>query len=264
LNEHGLDGNIMIEWVQTQNVFVAFILVTIVAVFVSITGTLVVNSIFTHDEMIENNIIGGFKYGFLAEIVAALLGFAVVESATRFVSFQHRVDREITAHMLVAEIERALGPTAADLRTARETYIRSVVQHEWPAMQRDELSPQTGAALKDWYQRAVKLSLSENRNEALMNAYFRNAGLVIENRTGRLGSAVSPFTGLVWASIWVALSITIVFNWFLGSRSLFAQVVMGGLLTTAVTMLAFLAVVLASPARSTLGVTASDFASLLQ
>jgi hypothetical protein len=254
----------MIEWIQNQNVFFAFVVVTVVAVLISITGTLVVNSIFTDDELIENNIIGGFKYSFLAEIVAALLGFAVVESATRFVSFQNRVDREIMAHTLVAEIERALGPTAADLRAARQAYIRSVVQHEWSAMQRDEPSPQTGAALKAWYQVAVNLSLSENRNEALMNAYFRNAGLVIENRIGRLGSAGSPFAGLVWASIWVALSITIVFNWFLGSRSLFAQVVMGGLLTTAVTMLAFLAVVLASPARSALGATVSDFAVLLQ
>lgn len=254
----------MIEWIQTQNVFFSFVVVTSVAVLVSAAGTIVVNSIFTHDELIENNIIGGFKYSFLAEIVAALLGFAVVESATRFVSFQNRVDREITAHMLIGEIEKALGPSAADLKAAREAYIRSVVQHEWPAMQRDESSPQTAAALKTWYQRAVKVSLSDKRNDALMNAYFRNAGLVIENRMGRLGSAGSPFSGLVWASIWVALSITIVFNWFLGSRSLFAQVVMGGLLTTAVTMLAFLAVVLASPARSALGVTVLDFAALLQ
>ena len=78
----------MISYIQSLPIELGLPAFVGAGVLLSAVGTLVANAIFTPEELIENNAVGGFKYAFLAQIVATLLAFSLVDSGTRFVTFQ--------------------------------------------------------------------------------------------------------------------------------------------------------------------------------
>ena len=220
----------MISFIQALPVEYGLPSVVGAGVLLSAIGTFVANAIFTPEELIENNAVGGFKYAFLAQIVAALLAFSLVDSGTRFVSFQLMADREVAAISLMQKLERFLPAQAEELSAAEQNYVKKVVDYEW-------------------------LALSQ---------YIRLFSQVVEARTSRVSDSFSPFESLIWISMGAAVIVTISFNWFFGSYSLSTQLAMGALLTSGVMMLVYLSIVLASPVKSPIGIPPSEYMILLR
>ena len=65
----------IITWIQSLPLWLGFVIVVGSGVLLSSVGTLIVNVVFTPEELIQNNVVGGFKFAFLAQIVASLLAF---------------------------------------------------------------------------------------------------------------------------------------------------------------------------------------------
>ena len=252
----------MIDWIQQQPVWLGLTSVIMAGVLLSTIGTVVANIIFTPEELIENNNVGGFKFAFLAQIVASLLAVCIVDSATRFVNFQYKVDREISAITLLAEMERVLPAQAQSLRLARTDYLNAVGNSEWKTMLDGEPSPQASDAIANWYRTALQANPKTPREQLAYAQYLRIFSTIMENRLGRISDATSPFEGLFWLSISIAVLITISFNWFFGSYSLGTQVAMGALLSGGVMTLVYLAIVMASPINSTIGISPDAYLSL--
>jgi hypothetical protein len=237
----------IITWIQSLPLWLGFIIVVGSGVLLSSAGTLIVNMIFTPEELIQNNVVGGFKFAFLAQIVASLLAFSLVDSASRFSSFQQRCDRELAAISLLEKLEVALPSSTTRLRSARRDYLRSVVDKEWSAMKVGQQSPEAEANLGKWFMLAISIEPRREREKLELSQYVRTFSQVVENRLGRLNDASSSFEGLVWTSLSIAILITITFNWFFGSNSLSTQVAMGTLLAGGVMSLVFLVITLSSP-----------------
>lgn len=253
----------MISFIQSLPIWQGLPLVMAAGVLLATVGALVAAALFTPEELIENNAVGGFKFAFLAQIVAALLAFALVDSATRFVSFQFRCDRELSAISLMRQLEAFLPQDAVHLHAAQTTYVRKVVDDEWVTMQDGRASEGTTKALEDWYSRAMAVTPHNDQEKLALSQYMRLFSEVVTNRTGRISDSTSPFENLIWLSMSIALMITIAFNWFFGSYSLVTQLAMGALLTAGVMMLVYLSVVLASPIHSPIGIVPSDYVALL-
>lgn len=254
----------MIEYVQSLPILWGLAVVVGSGVLLSTMGTVVANSIFTPEELIANNAVGGFKFAFLSQIVAALLAFCLVDSATRFVSFQFRCDRELAAISLMQKLDAFMPSDSAKLHAAEEDYLSSVVRYEWGTMRKGKPSPEVTRALESWYLVALSVRTETEREKLAAGQYLRLFAQVAENRTGRISDAFSPFENLVWLSIAAAVIITICFNWFFGSYSLVTQLTMGALLTAGVMMLVYLAIVLASPINSPIGIVPTDYLAAMR
>lgn len=254
----------MISYIQSLPIELGLPAVVGAGVLLSAAGTLVANAIFTPEELIENNAVGGFKYAFLAQIVAALLAFSLVDSGTRFVSFQLKSDREIAAISLMQKLRQYLPADAERLRAAESTYLRQVIEHEWLTMQDGKASQETTRALEGWYQTVLSTRVQNDQEKTALSQYLRLFSQVVEARTSRVSDSYSPFENLIWLSIGAAVLITISFNWFFGSYSLATQLAMGTLLTAGVMMLVYLSVVLASPIKSPIGIAPTEYVSLLE
>lgn len=254
----------MISLIQSLPIALGLIAVIGSGIVLSTIGTLVANSVFTPEELIENNAVGGFKFAFLAQIVAALLAFCLVDSATRFVSFQFHCDKELAAISLMQKLEAYLPDDAPRLRAAERDYLEKVVNYEWQSMRRGKAAPEVSAALESWYGIAMSAKIPTDRERLALSQYVRLFAQLAENRTGRVSDASSPFENLVWLSVAIAIGITIAFNWFFGSYSLVTQVAMGALLIAGVMMLVYLAIVLASPINSPIGIMPTEYMALLR
>lgn len=254
----------MIFFIQSLPVAQGLPLVIGAGVLFSMLGTLVASALFTPEELIENNAVGGFKFAFLAQVVAALLAFSLVDSATRFVSFQFHCDRELAAISLMQRLVAFLPEDAASLGQAQNAYIQKVLDDEWLTMQEGRASDEATKALEDWYSRSMAATPRTDQEKLALTQYMRLFSELVGNRTGRISDSSSPFENLIWLSMGIALVITIAFNWFFGSYSLITQLAMGALLTAGVMMLVYLSVVLASPVHSPYGILPTDYAAFLK
>ena len=254
----------MIPYIQELPIWLGLTLVVASGVLLSTLGTLLVNQIFTPEELIENNLVGGFKFAFLAQVVATLIAFSVVDSATRFSSFQLKSDREISAISLLTKMETMLAPGSATLGEARRAYLTSVIEREWPAMADGAASPETTVALERWYVTAMSVKPETPQQTLALAQYTRIFGQLVESRLGRLSDSSSPFESIVWTNMLIAVLITISFNWFFGSNSLATQILMGALLSGGVMTLVYLAIVLSSPVRGELGLKPVSYVELLK
>jgi hypothetical protein len=254
----------MIPFLQDLPIWLGMSLVLGIGILLSTGGTLLVNAIFTPAELIENNVVGGFKFAFLAQIVATLIAFSVVDSATRFSSFQLRAEREISAISLLGKMENILPSGVQALNEARRAYLQSVIDREWPAMANGDASPETEAALQRWYVAAISIKPETWQQAFALTQYTRLFGQLVESRIGRITDASSPFEFIIWTNMFIAVLITIGFNWFFGSNSLGTQILMGAMLSAGVMSLVYLAIILASPVRGEIGLKPLAYVELLK
>lgn len=254
----------MISYIQSLPIELGLQVDVGAGVLLSAAGTLVANAIFTPEELIENNAVGGFKYAFPAQIVAALLAFSLVDSGTRFVSFQIKSDSEIAAISLTQKLRQYMPADTDRLRAAENTYLRKVIEHEWLTMHDGKASPEATRALESWYEAVISTRAQNDQKSVALSQYLRLFSQVVEARTSRVSDSYSPFENLIWQSIGAAVLITISFNWFFVSYSLATQLAMGTLLTAGVMMLVYLSVVLASPINSPIGIAPTEYAGLLE
>lgn len=252
----------MIEWIQQQPVWLGLSIVVFSGVMLSTMGTVVANIIFTPEELIENNNVGGFKFAFLAQIVASLLAVCIVDSATRFVNFHYKMDREVAAITLLTQMESVLTAQAQQLKLARVEYVKAVAETEWETMLQGRASQRAEKAITAWYRTALQTNPKTPREQLAYAQYLRIFSTVMENRMGRINDATTPFEGMFWMSITIAVFITIAFNWFFGTYSLTTQVAMGALLSGGVMTLVYLAIIMASPINSEIGMRPDAFLAL--
>ena len=199
----------MISFIQALPVEYGLPSVGVAGVLLSAIGTFVANAIFTPEELIENNAVGGFKYAFLAQIVAALLAFSLVDSGTRFVSFQLMADREVAAISLMQKLERFLPAQAGKLSAAEQNYVKKVVDYEWPAMREGKSAPEAKIALEEWYVAAMSTRTTGDKERLALSQYIRLFSQVVEARTSRVSDSFSPFESLIWISMGAAVIVTI-------------------------------------------------------
>jgi len=118
-----------------------------VGLAMSLVGLLIVNAYFPQIDLIANNLVGGFKFAFLAQVYSALLAFVLIEAGHRYATESALVSSEATTLLY---LDRAVAATAADqaaaFRRNLRVYARLVVSREWATMAEGDASPETSQA----------------------------------------------------------------------------------------------------------------------
>ncbi len=235
------------RWLPAQPLWFSALIVLGAGSGVTALGSIIVNEIFTPQELAQNNTVAGFKFAFLGQVVSALLGFVLLEAATSYIRAQSHVRSELTALSYRGVVAQQMDPPVSrPLIDATRTYVLAVVTEEWPAMSHGQES-EAAAALKDLYITYLNIPARDERTQALAQQNGQFLDRVIEQRTRRLADASEELSGLIWFAILVGVGVTIAFNWFFGSTLFAPQVAMGALLATAIMALVFLAIVLGHP-----------------
>lgn len=252
------------RWLLAQPLWFSAVVVLGVGAGVTAFGTLIVNEIYTPQELAQNNTVAGFKFAFLGQVVSALLGFVLLEAGTSYILAQSHVRSELTALSYMGVVAQQMDPQISrQLTDATRTYVLAVVTDEWPAMSHGQESEVASAALKDLYVTYLNIPAKDERSQALAQQYGQFLDRVIEQRTGRLADAAEELSGLIWFAILVSVGVTIAFNWFFGSTVFAPQVAMGALLTTAIMALVFLAIVLGHPFLGELAISSRGYLALI-
>jgi hypothetical protein len=99
------------------------------------------------ERLVQNNEIAGFKFATVGVIYAVLLAFTVIAVWEKYSEAENAVAQEAGATASLFRYAEGKEPEAQALRKALANYVRTAVEIEWPAMERESQSPDARAPL---------------------------------------------------------------------------------------------------------------------
>ena len=188
------------------------------------------------DKLANNNEIGGFKFATVGVIYAVLLAFSVIAVWEKFNEGEIAVEQEAGASSALFQYIEGKEPAASAVHAALVNYLRLAIERDWPAMGTESESPDVKQALNATYEAALALNQTDTRTTADMTEIFTQLDNVTTARRTRLHLATGLVPSVIWIALFAGAALTVGFTLFFGSKNLFAQLSMTGILSVLVTL----------------------------
>ena len=178
-----------------------------------------------------NNEVAGFKFAVIGVLYAVLLAFAVIIAWERFFDAEKALAAESGAAATIYRLSAGLAePTGAAVRKELETYLKSVLRDDWPAMALGHSSHTTNEALNALYREVVRYGAADLRASDVQNDLFRELDRLTEARRERIVMASGTVPGMIWFVLLFGAGLTITFTFFFGTQNVLTQAQMTGVL----------------------------------
>ena len=199
---------------------------------VAVAGLVVVQRLVPPERREGQNNVAGFIYAVLGVAYAVLLAFVVIAVWQDYEAAQTNAESE--AHELAGiyflasqlpESERT------DIQELVRTYVRVVVEEEWPMMERAQTSPRADALLRQLTLKLVEFDPRTEGEQVLYDSGLRQLHDAADARRSRLLEVREGIPGLLWVVLVLGGVITVSFTYLFGLRSNLAHALMVAALT---------------------------------
>lgn len=252
----------MRDWFQALPTAEAGIVTVGGFVIVALVAGYLVSKFTSREVRTAHNDRAGFIIAVIGVIYAVLLAFVAVGVWERFEQAEARTYEEAASIATVYRDSESFARTAP-LRAMLRSYVRSIVNHEWPNMRRGERSPVANAILERIDARvrglnATTLALS-NVHAQMLSA----TETAIDDREARLTIDSGGINGIMWTVLLVGAVVTVAFTYLFGFDRTLMQLLMVGCLSFLIGLVLFLIASLDYPFRGTIAVEPQAFAAVL-
>jgi uncharacterized protein DUF4239 len=201
-------------------------------------------------EILEpHNEVAGSIYSVIGVMYAVLLGFTAIIVWERYDNAQTAVETEANelgdlyrdAQVFPEEVRK-------DLETKIRSYIRLVVEKEWPSMAEDKSSPETADAFNQLRQTYRRFTPQTEQERIWYTQSLTSLNQLIDQRRLRvLSSQSTGIPKVMWAVLLGAGAVTLSFSFLFGTRNTAAQLLMTAGLAITISLVLFSVVALERP-----------------
>jgi hypothetical protein len=125
----------MLFFLNSQSVWLSGLIIIGGGTLLAMLGPLLVRRFVALDRLTINNEIAGFKFATVGVLYAVLLAFVIIVVWEKFTNAEVTVVHEAGSAENVFRLSQGLGDvTGADLRRAVASYLKAVINDDWPAM----------------------------------------------------------------------------------------------------------------------------------
>lgn len=254
-----------ILWLNDLPLWASVIVLVGGAVALSIIGTAVAGIFFGEQELSLNNVIGGFKYGFVSEVFAGFLGFLLFGVYDRYDTMRADIITEVTEITTLDRLAVAFpAATRIRLRDGLKDYARQVVDVEWPQL-RDRSTRMTAISALDTLDYAYGAVETTSRKQREVVKYSQKLlGDIRDKRGIRALRSLGALQVLLWVVVLSATAITIIFPWMFGSPNVNATILMSILSTVLVTSVVLVVLKLSYPFSGEYGILPAPYTAFIQ
>jgi len=159
-------------------------------------------------------------FSFFTTLYAFFIGFAIVTLWSTFLTAKTNVNREADAMINAYYISRSL-PNSEAFRQALNNYVKTVLEEEWPRMEKDSMSKEAGRRFDYILTKFNELSGDSDKIGAIYNS-------LTEAGRQRLSRAITV-KGNLYPTVWIILIFgfgSVVFGlYFLNPRPTIASLI---------------------------------------
>jgi hypothetical protein len=231
-------------WLSSLPLWQSVLLIVAIPTVTVMALTLIVRRIVGLDRLEVNNEVAGFKYAVLGVIYAVLLGFAVIVVWENFRDGSKAVIQEASALSTISRLADGVGPDVAkSIREAAHHYGEVVVTEEGPLLAKGGLvSVNATNALSALYSAVLNAHPQTLEQSDAYQNLLTSLTTLSDGRRDRLELGGSTVPDVVWIALFGGAILNVVFTLFFGTRHIWVQMVMSGMLT-AVIFLALFAII---------------------
>jgi hypothetical protein len=135
-------------------------------------------------------------FGFFTTLYAFVIGFAIVTLWSAFLTAKTNVTREADSIVIVYRTAKHL-PGSETFRQAVISYVKTVIEIEWPEMEKGAMSPEAGRRFEDMWARYYELGGDPNQ----LNELYTNLTEAGRQRSSR----AAILQGNLYPPVWVIL-----------------------------------------------------------
>jgi hypothetical protein len=251
-------------WLATQPLWIAATIMIGGGVLISVAGTLVVNTLYLPQELIQNNLLGGFKFAFLSSIYAGYLGLLLYGVYQQYEQTRGFIDLEVTQLTQLDRMAVVLPKATRDnIRESLKDYARTVIDVEWPELKRGHGSSEAGAALDNLFYVYLSIQPVTDKEKFVMESSVNSFLQIRENRQHRIRLSGGSLNPLLWGVALLGAVASIIFPWFFGGANITSPILMSTLLA-ALTMSVLLVILkLSYPFVGEFGILPVSFQAFL-
>jgi ABC-type branched-subunit amino acid transport system permease subunit len=150
--------------------------------------------------------------GVVAAFIGIMLAFAAVQVWDDYNQADHAVAQEAAA---ISQLYRDLtvyGDETAPSRAAVKTYVRAVLEDEWPRLSHGEPGPKAVAALIQMFNQVGQIRPETNRQTVIYGEVFKKLNEVVSYRRARMITARSELPGLFWMVVVAGSAVIVAFT----------------------------------------------------
>jgi hypothetical protein len=214
----------------------------------------------------DHNEVAGFILAIVGVIYAVLLAFVVIVSWEQFSRAADTVGQEASALRTMQRTSAAFSPAERErIRTDVLSYARTVVDDEWPAMNRGEPgSPAVAAVLDRMSTDIATLPADTPARAEFVGAESERFNDLVSARSTRLDFVEQQgLPGVLWTALVVGAIVTIGFAMIFALSSTLLQTLMTASLAVVIGVLLFVAVSIDHPFMGDVAVAPSPLVRVL-
>jgi fumarate reductase subunit D len=208
------------------------ILTVFVPVLVAVVGLVLVQRLVPPDRREEHNNVAGFIYAVLGVAYAVLLAFVVIAVWQDYKTAQTNVESEANELAGVYFLASRLPePERTRVQDLARTYVRVVVEEEWPMMERGQTSPRADSLLRQLRLKLLQFDPRTGGEQVLYERGLTQLHDAADARRSRLLEVREGIPYLLWVVLVLGGVITVTFTYLFGLKSNVAHALMVAALT---------------------------------
>ena len=256
----------LLEWVADTQFPIAFLIIALPSLLVSVVGILLVRAIYPDEERIESRVVGA-KINYMAETYAVVLGLFLVGAFNDYQSMQTVVKTEAMSLRALHEIAAQLPPSAAgELQERVRAYTRTVIGEEWPLMKFGEESAAAQRELDRVFGLIAAVGKTADGAPGVSLQAQQAAQTILAQRATRLSNGPGDgdtLSGTFSYFLVVLTLVAIALPWFLYTPHPLMHIVTAGALIVVFLTIIVLAVKMLYPFAGELAILSTDFQAAL-
>lgn len=212
----------------------------------------------------RHNEIAGPIHATLGVIYAVLLAFVVITVWEQFTDAENALAAE--ANVVTALVRNADGIDSVSgerLRTELITYIRSIVETEWPIMAEEEDIQANGSYDRIW-QIALRIKPQDAREETWLAALIAGMDRLDNARNARILAVDSAVPTAMWVLLIIGGIITVLFACFFGAEHRHLHFAMVAALAATIAFTLFMIAAIDHPYRGLVHVETEAYEHVLE
>jgi len=192
-------------------------LCTVLALFLAVAGLLLAQRYIPLELRKAHNDTLGLIYGVLYVAFGVIVGFTAFLVLDKYVDSQNTVAHEAADIVEVHQLANSFPEAPRDqIQQLANSYVREVVDEEWPLMRRGQSSPRADELVNE-----IRGSIQdfEPSTDSERTAYTQQLSRVNDLTQHRSLRLLNLYTGLppsLWVALGVLATIIVIFTFFLG------------------------------------------------
>jgi hypothetical protein len=214
----------------------------------------------------RHNDVAGYLFSAVGVLYAVLLGFSVVVVWQKYDATVANVQEEIDAAGDLYHVVDGFAPAdRTQIRSDLARYAQTVINVEWPAMERDQVVPETGTTLlNDATYRVDDASPANQREVNAQQAAIVNAQRLLDARRQRLIHAAPAVPVILWFALITGALAMVAFCYIFGVENRPAQLLMTAILVGLIAILFAVIYEFATPFSGSVTISSEGWSFLAQ